>query len=389
MIIPLSPVDHIFTGIGSYPIEFIFYYNGKLDEIRLRKSLEKTMALFPVVSSKLIRIAAHSYGLETSRKGFDFKVTTLPDEFEGIESQSIFIDPVETMENEPLARIRLTCLKKGSVLGISISHAVADGFSYFYFLSAWARIFQNRQVIPPRLDRNILIPADTEGVTDTDGPALLNSCGLFLDERRRFRSGNDQIWESLDYKKEEIQAMINHAQSDSKMRLSVNDVITAALWKNFVLKWNGKFPEEKAFISCPVDFRRIMPGFPRVYFGDALCLATTSVEFENLKNTPVSILAEKVRNSISAINPSFIDNSMKTLEQVRKQNGLTVMERIHVTHPRSGLLVTNLSRLPVNEIVFNCGPPAFYNILTTAQRGAVILPAKDGIEVRVCHPSDH
>jgi hypothetical protein len=29
--LPLSPVDHVFTGIGAYPIEFIFAYGGRLD----------------------------------------------------------------------------------------------------------------------------------------------------------------------------------------------------------------------------------------------------------------------------------------------------------------------------------------------------------------------
>ena len=35
-IIPLSSIDHIFTGTGSYPIDFIFAYQAKLDDKTLR-----------------------------------------------------------------------------------------------------------------------------------------------------------------------------------------------------------------------------------------------------------------------------------------------------------------------------------------------------------------
>jgi hypothetical protein len=27
-VIPLSPVDHVFTGVGAYPIEFAFAYGS-------------------------------------------------------------------------------------------------------------------------------------------------------------------------------------------------------------------------------------------------------------------------------------------------------------------------------------------------------------------------
>ncbi len=63
------------------------------------------------------------------------------------------------------------------------------------------------------------------------------------------------------------------------------------------------------------------------------------------------------------------------------------MEETHVIHPDRGLLVTNLSRLPVHEIEFDAGPPVRFAILTPAERGAVVLPAGDGVEIRVCLPS--
>jgi hypothetical protein len=77
---------------------------------------------------------------------------------------------------------------------------------------------------------------------------------------------------------------------------------------------------------------------------------------------------------------------MQVIERLQRQDGLAALERLHVVHPRAGLLVTNLSRLPVREIAFDAGPPVAFDILAPAERCAVVLPAEDGLDVRVCLP---
>jgi hypothetical protein len=63
------------------------------------------------------------------------------------------------------------------------------------------------------------------------------------------------------------------------------------------------------------------------------------------------------------------------------------MEQCHVVHPRQGLLLTNLSRLPVSEVTFDAGPPVAFEILTPGVRGAVALPEPNGgIDLRVFLP---
>ena len=42
--IPLTPIDHIFTGVGSYPIEFVFAYRDTIDPDRLLASLREADA---------------------------------------------------------------------------------------------------------------------------------------------------------------------------------------------------------------------------------------------------------------------------------------------------------------------------------------------------------
>ena len=63
-IVALSSIDHIFTGIGSYPIEFIFSYNEKLNEKALKSSLMEIIKHLPPVSSKLVRLSDHEYAFD-------------------------------------------------------------------------------------------------------------------------------------------------------------------------------------------------------------------------------------------------------------------------------------------------------------------------------------
>ena len=51
--IRLSPIDHVFTGVGAYPLEFVFAYGGRMDADRLAESLRRALALFPAAGSRL------------------------------------------------------------------------------------------------------------------------------------------------------------------------------------------------------------------------------------------------------------------------------------------------------------------------------------------------
>ena len=383
---PLSPIDHVFTGIGSYPIEFLFAYGGRIDESRLLNALKETLQLFPPARSKLTRTSTYTYGFQPSDDGAHFDTVASSVNFDDEADRHTYIDPVDSVEEEPLTRIRLTQTPKGSILGLSMSHAVVDGFSYFYFLSTWARVFHGKRVLEPVHNREVLIPADTEREGPMTRADVLDGAGLFWESRRDAIARDRLVWETRTISREEMNALLAEAQKDSDLRLSHNDVITATLWKEYVGKWNPLDGDETTYISCPVDFRRILKPFAKNYFGCAVSLATATLEYDRLVNSPLVELALAVRANVAGTNQAYVWRSLETLEAQRRQEGLSVVEEIHVIHPRSGLLVTNLSRLPVKEVEFDAGPPVAYEILTPAPRGAVVLPGRDGLEIRVCCP---
>jgi hypothetical protein len=273
------------------------------------------------------------------------------------------------------------------VLGVGLSHAVVDGFSYFYFLAAWSKVFHGRAVPPPWLDRALLGAVDGGLPPEKAlGPAeVLEGCGLFQDERRPAIPRHRLLWTRRVFPRGELRALLAEAQGGCPVRLSHNDVIAAWLWRTHVAEWALRH-EPIAFLSCPVDLRRVLPGFPPTYFGCAVALATASIERERLAGATLADLARRVRDAVAGVDEARARRSLLVIDRLRRQDGLAGLERLHVVHPRAGLLVTNLSRLPAREIVFDAGPPVAFDILVPAERCAVVLPADDGLDVRICLP---
>jgi shikimate O-hydroxycinnamoyltransferase len=385
--IPLTPIDHIFTGVGSYPIEFVFAYDGTIDPERLLISLHEAVQYFVPVSSELAVVAENTYALQASDAGIHFEVGESPATFGDPDARYSFLDPVNSVPREPLTRIKLSQTPEGSVLGVSMSHAVGDGFSYFYFLSSWARLFHGGVVVEPFNGRELLIPESSQASTDHTTPAdVLSDSGIFWDERRRAIARDRIHWDRFHLSKEEQSELLAEAGPDAEARLSFNDVISAHLWRTYIPRWDSDDGEGTTYVSCPVDVRRIIKGFPRTYFGNAVGLATRSLERRDLADAPLGRLASIIRSAVASVDETYMRNALSTLEAMRLQKGLRVLEENHVIHPRSGILITNLSRLPVQEIEFDAGPPVAFDILTPAVRGAVVLPAEDGVDIRVCYP---
>jgi len=82
----------------------------------------------------------------------------------------------------------------------------------------------------------------------------------------------------------------------------------------------------------------------------------------------------------------YIFNSLHTLQKFRQQQGLEAMEKIHLRHPQKGLIVTNLTRMPLSDLDFGTGKMESFLTYAEVSASAAILPAKEGVEIRLTHP---
>jgi len=384
--LPLSPTDHIFTGVGSYAVEFAFAYQDKIDPAHLRKSLDRTLEHFWPLRSKLTRIAEHSYGFQPADDGLVFQTSRSPEILKDTDDVSHFVDPVHSVEGEPLARIKLTQTPHGSVLGLSISHALVDGFSLFHFLTSWSRVFQGQRILNPSCERELLTTETSEPQGLVTPDEVLARCGLFWAGKRHPVSMEQLREERLFVSKEAINELLAEAEEDCEVALFHNDVLTAYLWRQCLPRWEKGHGNPITYVSCPVDFRRILRAVPRTYFGNALCLAVASIDYEGLVGASLGKLALLIHQAVSQVRQDYVSSALQTLERLRQQRGLAVMEEIHVVPPQHGMLVTNISRLPMQSLDFGGGIPTAFRALSSTQRAAAILPAEDGVEIRVFHP---
>jgi NRPS condensation-like uncharacterized protein len=383
----LSPVDYLFTGAGSQPITFAFYYHDYLDSKAMEDSLKQALKYFPLVCSQLIQVGDNEYEFSLRKDGLNFETLKSESDFKESDNIEKYITPVNSVPGQPLTRITLTQVPQGSVLAVSISHALVDGFSYFHFLSSWARICRGENFLPPSFDRTRITEKLTVAVEPVTPDKLFSDCGLFYGDKRQTLQSAQSPHERIFISDETIKDNLQEINQEKKLSFTANDVITALLWKKYLPLWNKRSDNLDTFISCPFDFRRVLTDFPKNYFGCALCFTSASIDLQGLSKALLGELALLIRNSINRIKSEQILNSLRTLENFRRQQGLAAMENIHLRHPESGMIATNLTRLPITDLNFGAGTPAGFITYAEVLNSAAILPAKRGVEIMVVHPA--
>jgi hypothetical protein len=228
---PLSPVDYIFTGPGSQPITFAFSYNKPLDPQLLEKSLNETLKYFPILSSKLVKTSNTDYEFHISNDGLTFDVLESDSAFEESGHIEKFIEPVDSIEGKPLTKITLTQTPGGSVLAVSVSHALVDGFSYFHFFSAWARICKDESIIKPSLVRDVLLSGFNKSEKKITPDDIYTNCGLFHGNTRRKLQNEPAHIERFFISKDTIRSILEDSKNEDEIPVTENDVITALLWQ--------------------------------------------------------------------------------------------------------------------------------------------------------------
>jgi shikimate O-hydroxycinnamoyltransferase len=386
--IPLSPIDYIFTGVGSYPITFAFAYARSLDPAHVRGSLDETLAHFPLLRGKLIRVSDDAFAFSPDEDGLSFEVNQSGETFGDAGDLDRFVSPVASTQGQPLTRIKLTQTPAGSVLGVSISHALVDGFSYFHVLSSWARIAGGQRILEPAHQRAALLPEPPPQPDRITPEEILARCGLFRDERRRDLPHGPLGEERIPISKAQIRGLLLEAQETCDVALTNNDVISAFLWREYVPRWCERENNPLTYVTLPFDFRRALKSISRTFFGCALCFTTASLDYEGLVRARLGELALLVHEAVGRAKEDYIWGSLQTLDGLRRGRGLDVMQEIHVRHPRNGIVVTNISRLPFQALDFGAGVPTGFQAYTQVLGGAGLMPAQDGVEVRVFLPAE-
>jgi shikimate O-hydroxycinnamoyltransferase len=378
--VPLLPLDYVFTESASEPITFAFAFSEMIDPEQLKLALLETHKHFPLVSGKLVELPVDRLGYAGDDQPGTLAVRESDCAFDPDHDPSHYVESVVGKAGQPLSRLQLTQTPGGSVLAVSMSHALADGFSYLHFLTSWARLARGSRILPPTGERQTLIHP-TEALDSPVTFSGVSETGLFWMKGEPRRKAENVRRDRFVLESNFLAELVTEAQSASDIRLSQNDVLSAYLWKEYLPSICNQEQDGETFFTLPVDVRRLLPWVSRTYFGCALTFATATITFEELATSSLSDLAGCIHRAFSSVTPARILASYERLSRLRMEHGRAAMEEVHIRHPRSGMVLTNISKLPFKDLDFGNGPPESVSMYTELSGGVAVMPASDGVEI--------
>ena len=150
----LGSLDYLFVGPRRFAIQVLYYFEPHLDFVRLQSGLRTVAEAFYPINSHLVR-HRDEYHISECADDPDFAEIfcdehTMPPIQDRPETFAPFRVPFDPrLPTEKLAKFRLFQLASGSLLSVNVSHAIADGYSFYYFLSSWAAACRGESFPPP------------------------------------------------------------------------------------------------------------------------------------------------------------------------------------------------------------------------------------------------
>ena len=383
--VPLAPIDYLFVGPDRLAIKVLYYFEQRLDFSRLMAGLRIAVEAFYPVNSELVLDRDGNYVIRECLDDPDFAEVimpgnlALPDETDPATLRPFQVDFDPTRRGEKLAKFRLQQLDRGSLLNVSLSHAIADGYSFYYFMSAWAAACRGESFLAPDHSRERLIQAARRSQQAGDAVPLL----VLL------HPGVRTTTTRMDCLSFDGPAMVAEARTDAKPgeaeRLTENSVLTARVWKHYA----QSLPETtgKITLACPINFRRHSGDWSHAYFGNASAPAVIERTRDQVLATSIATLAAEITTAVAACDDKTLLRYNAAVDALRRTGGLEATNRAMLVDPTSGLVVTNVARFPLPPIDFGHGPcTQDFNAVNYAGTGVIVADSGTRLKVRVSYP---
>jgi len=369
----ISQVDAVFSN-GSYPIEFLFYYEPAFDTKRLRSALQKLSSVFWPAFGEY-RDGAIVFDRYREAECFEEEAVERElDKAEVNEADYRVISRFALPELKRLFFLKAIRFKNGLVLIPKLNHLAGDGYSYFLFLSVLAALTRPMIVpfksslmnfaLKPHHRRTVLRDFSFQGV-ELNPPAQEGSFTIECDEILR----------------QDVQSIIQQAASSASLRISTNDVLSALAMKKLV-KAGADFWAEDVRLTMPIDVRGKVKEYGRGFFGNGIMFHTVTFKKERLEDSPVQEVAVEIRKSMPPLSKETYVEFLKKLEEMLAAGRLA---EFRPYDPKRGCLVTNLSKLPADKLDFGTGSPKLAIPLTIEKNGAAILAKDEDFMLRLAY----
>lgn len=350
-LIGLSVLDYVYSGGAFAPTTFALRYTASLDLDRLAAAFCITARQFVGVNGVLVEQDSQTLAFDVSQDAAEITLDRSP-----VDSQQIVpVGFAQTKIGKPLVRVRLSRLSDGGTLvAMSLSHVVGDGYSLFLFLAAWGARARAAEGPAPNCNRTIL-RAPTAAQNDVRSEDISHT-GLFLVP--------DGTPEPELVMRERRWVPPATAENEGVSR---NDILCVALWRESL----AYVQSETTTLSCVVDMRRHQQELGSVFFGNAVLPATVTASRARLTAASSHEIIGWLRAALEDA-PRRLSAALCELDALRVARGHEVFKRVR-SMPVNGLTVTNLERIPKKVLDFGAGPPAQVAPLLPSMPAPVVL----------------
>ena len=371
--VDISQVDAVFSN-GSYPIEFLFYYEPAFDTKRLRSALKKLSSIFWPAFGEY-RDGAIVFDRYREVECFEEEAVDRElDRAEIDEADYRVISRFALPELKRLFFLKAIRFKNGLVLIPKMNHLAGDGYSYFLFLSFLAALSRPTIVpfksslmnlaLKPYHRRTALRDFSFQGVklrpVAQDGKFTIECDGIL---------------------RQDVQSIMQQAASSANLRISTNDVLSALAMKKLV-KARADFWVEDVRLTIPIDVRGKVKEYGRGFFGNGIMFHTLTLKKEKLERSSAQEIAVEIRKSMPSLSKETYVDFLKKLEEMLSAGRL---DEFRPYDPERGCLVTNLSKLPADKLDFGPGSPKLAIPLTIEKNGAAILAKDEDFILRLAY----
>lgn len=364
---PSSPTPHhslhyqlSFLDQISPPVynPWVLFYRGDDDgedgldvadiSARLKSSLSETLTHYYPLAGRLrdnLEVDCNDEGipyLETRVKGRLSDVIQDPDPAELQKFVPFALDAADDVS----LGIQLNVLECGGiVIGLCLSHKLADALSMFMFMRTWAAICRGEaNVVAPEFMASALFPPrEISGFNPSTGITTENII------TKRFIFGSDMI-EAL---KAKYSAGVD---LENQRQVSRVEALSTFIWGKFASSTQVfSRPERKCFLVHAVNLRaKFKPPLPEHTFGNLYRIAMTFVP-PNMEEDCRDLVL-RVRESVARIDQEYLDRLGDGDEHLSFINQTTNM---YLKGEMITFNFTSLCRFPQYEADFGWGKPVW------------------------------